>query len=231
MIKDTVLKYNINRLVFSEMKDYITQKNWTGGSGGMEKKRIILSTGSKNKVKEIKAILDDLDFEIIDKNEAGYPDIDVEENGDTLEENSKLKAMGIWELSGGIVLADDTGLFVDALDGDPGVHSARYSGEKASDKDNRDKLLKNLEGVEDRKARFRTVVTIIDEKGKVTAVEGISEGVITKEERGTSGFGYDSIFLPVGYDKTFGELTDFEKDKISHRARALEKLKEYFKKI
>lgn len=197
----------------------------------MEKKKIILSTGSKNKVKEIKAILGDSEFEILDKNEAGYPDIDVEENGDTLEENSKLKAMGIWELSGGIVLADDTGLFVDALDGEPGVHSARYSGENATDKENRDKLLKSLEGIEDRKARFRTVVTVIDENGNATAMDGISEGEITLEERGTSGFGYDSIFLPVGYDKTFGELSDVEKDGISHRARALEKLKEYFKRI
>ncbi|MGI5950090.1 RdgB/HAM1 family non-canonical purine NTP pyrophosphatase [Peptoniphilus sp.] len=191
--------------------------------------KLVLSTDNKNKIKEIKDVLKDLDIEILGKSDVGC-DFEVEENGDTLYDNALLKAQAIADKTDFYVLADDTGLFVNSLGGDPGVHSARYASEH-NDKLNREKLLKNLSDSEDRSAYFKTELVLIDPDKNIIPIEGICEGNIIEEERGDNGFGYDSIFMPLGYDKTFAEMTLDEKNKISHRSRALQKLKIKLTKI
>ncbi|NYB73208.1 RdgB/HAM1 family non-canonical purine NTP pyrophosphatase [Sedimentibacter hydroxybenzoicus DSM 7310] len=190
-------------------------------------RRIILSSGNKHKVSEIKGILKDMPFEVISKDDLGYNDFDVEENGTTLEENALKKATELHNLTKGIVIADDTGLFVDELNGDPGVYSARYAGEPTSDKNNRELLLKNLENVafEKRTAYFKTVIAIVLEDGSKMTAEGKVDGTIGFKEKGKNGFGYDSLFIAEDTGRTFAEMTDYEKNKISHRARALQNLK------
>ena len=197
-------------------------------------RKLILATHNTHKQKEMNAILESLGLNIIGLSE--YPQIgDIEETGTTLIENSIIKARAVYELTGLPSLADDTGLEVDALDGAPGVYSARYAGEGASFLDNIKKLLRNLEGVSElnRIARFRTVVTFIDGSRELYS-EGIVEGIITADQKGSGGFGYDPIFLPKGSQSTFSEMTQMEKNKISHRAKALIKMKKllepYFKK-
>ena len=190
-------------------------------------RRIILSSGNKHKVSEIKDILKDMPFEVISKDVLGYNDFDVEEDGTTLEENALKKAEELHRLTNGIVIADDTGLFVDALNGAPGVYSARYAGEPTSDKNNRELLLENLKDVpyEKRTAHFKTVIAVVFEDGSKMTAEGSAFGVIGFEEKGKNGFGYDSLFISDDRGKTFAEMTDEEKNKISHRARALQNLK------
>jgi len=158
----------------------------------------------------------------------GYKDFDVVEDGVTLEENAFKKAEELHKLVNGIVLADDTGLFVDALNGDPGVYSARYAGEPASDKNNRLMLLENLKGIpmDKRTAYFKTVIAVVFEDGNKMIAEGRVEGKIAFEERGQNGFGYDSLFIVSDTGKTFAEMSEEEKNSISHRARALINLKE-----
>lgn len=193
-------------------------------------KRIVLSTDNENKIREIKEILKEEDIEIYTKKDYDI-NLEVEENGKTLEENSYKKAKEIWKKVKEIVVADDTGLFVKSLNGEPGVKSARYSGEGASDFENRVKLIDRLKNIEDKRAKFVTVITVISKDGEVEIAKGICEGKIILEESGKSGFGYDSIFVPDGYDKTFSELGENIKNKISHRTKALENLKEILKKF
>lgn len=186
-------------------------------------KKVALSTDNKNKVKEIVAILGKYDFEIITKSELGVTE-EFEEIYNTLEENAHLKASELKKYCKEGVLADDTGLFVNALNGEPGVFSARYAGEEHDDKKNREKLLKNLEGIFDRSAYFKTVIVFIDENNREFVARGILKGDIIEEERGGNGFGYDSVFVPEGYTQTLAELSSEEKNKISHRKMALENL-------
>ncbi len=187
-------------------------------------KKLVLASQNKGKINEIKSILKDLDIEVL-----GISDIisikDIEESANTLEGNAKIKAEYVHQLIGGYTLADDTGLFVEALNMEPGVHTARYAGENSSDFDNRKKLLENLSNIDNRNAFFKTVLVLIDDKGKEYIVNGICNGSISKEERGETGFGYDKVFIPEGYDKTFSELSLEIKNKISHRAKALDELK------
>lgn len=187
--------------------------------------KIVLSTDNKNKLREIKEILADLDIEIFGKSEIDGIDFEVVEDGETLYDNALKKADAMAKRVDLAVLADDTGLFVNALDGEPGVHSARYASEH-DDKKNRKKLLKNLEGKEDRSAYFKTQIILIDSKKNIIPIEGVCEGKISEVERGDNGFGYDSIFIPEGFDKTFAEMSHEEKNEISHRARALKNLRE-----
>lgn len=191
------------------------------------RRKIILSSGNKHKINEIKDILKDTIFDVVSKNDLGYVDFDVEEDKETLEGNAFKKAEELHKLVNGIVIADDTGLFVDALDGDPGVYSARYAGEPVSYKDNNNLLLKNLEGVpmEKRTATFKTVMAVVLEDGSHLMAKGECKGRIAFEERGTNGFGYDPLFIVDGWDKTFSEMTEEEKNQISHRANALMNLK------
>ena len=187
-------------------------------------KKIALSTDNKNKILEIFPILSKYDFEIVTKSELNIKD-EFEEIYDTLEDNARLKARKLKKFCKFSVLADDTGLFVDSLNGEPGVFSARYAGIQGDSDANRKKLLDKLGNSTQRSAYFKTVLVFIDEEGNEIVVKGILNGSISYEERGENGFGYDKIFIPEGLDKTLAEITLEEKNKFSHRKRALEDLK------
>ena len=188
-------------------------------------REIVLSTDNINKLREIREILEDLDIKIYGKSDIEGLDFEVIEDGDTLYDNALKKASAMAERVDYAVLADDTGLFVKALNGEPGVHSARYASEH-DDKKNREKLLNNLKDKEDRSAYFKTEIILIDEDKNIIPIEGVCPGKISLEERGDNGFGYDSIFIPNGFDKTFAEMSHEEKNQISHRSRALKNLRD-----
>lgn len=188
-------------------------------------KKLILSTDNINKLREIREILQDLDVKIYGKSDIEGLDFEVIEDGDTLYDNALKKASAIADRVNYTVLADDTGLFVNSLNGEPGVHSARYASEH-DDKKNREKLLDNLKNKEDRSAYFKTQIILIDEDKNIIPIEGVCSGKISLEEKGDNGFGYDSIFVPDGFDKTFAEMSHEEKNEISHRARALKNLRD-----
>lgn len=185
---------------------------------------IIFATNNENKVSEVKSIVLEK-FDIISLKEAGI-EIDIAEPFDTLEENAKEKAKVIYELSHQDCFSEDTGLEVKSLNGEPGVKSARYAGEARSFENNIDKLLSKLADTTDRLARFRTVICLMY-KGKTVFFEGICQGSIVAERRGSAGFGYDSVFVPDGSIKTFAEMTMAEKNSFSHRKKAIEKLTGY----
>lgn len=186
---------------------------------------IVLATRNRGKLDEICALLEELPVRIHSLDAfPGAPE--VEEDAPTLEGNARKKAAEIFEFTGLPTLADDTGLEVSALKGRPGVHSARFSGPEANDEANRRLLLSRLSGVENRTARFRTVAAFASDEG-VKYFEGICSGHIGLNERGKGGFGYDSIFLPDGYDQTFAELPPAIKNQISHRGHALRKFVTY----
>lgn len=196
-------------------------------------KRIIAATQNKHKIEEIDKITKDFGFEIIARNDAGIPDFEIVEDGETFEENSYKKAYEIMKVSGEVTIADDSGIEVDYLDGKPGVYSARFAGENATDDDNNRKLVELLKDVpfEKRTARYVSVITMVYPDGKTIVARGEVEGNIVLEPSGTNGFGYDPYFQPVGYDKTFGNFTMEEKNKISHRGRALELLREKLEEV
>ena len=181
--------------------------------------KIIAATKNKNKLREFGEILKD--FEIISQEEAGV-DIDVEETGTTFEENSYLKAKAIYDITGITTIADDSGLCVDALNGEPGVYSARYGGEGYDDKGRVQLLLKNMKDVPDkeRTARFVCVITLVGDEGVLTA-RGECEGKIDYGPKGENGFGYDPVFYVDRFEKTLAEVTPEEKNSISHRGKAL----------
>lgn len=183
--------------------------------------RLIFATNNQNKVEEIKSIIEGL-FDIITLKDAGI-NIDIPEPHNTLEENATEKSITIHRLTGENCFSEDTGLEVEALNGDPGVRSARYAGEAKNAADNIVKLLQSLSGIENRKARFRTVISLII-NGSEHKFEGVCKGKITEEQKGELGFGYDSVFIPEGSNKTFGEMRLEEKNKFSHRERATVKL-------
>lgn len=199
----------------------------------MEMRKLVISTGNKNKVKEIAYMLRDMNIEVISKKDIGLGDLEVIEDGNTLEDNSILKARALAEKVDYkyIVMADDSGLFVDKLNGDPGVYSSRYAGEEGNDEKNNKKLLEALKDTEKRKAKFKTVIVLIAENKETLVVHGECKGTIGLTAKGTNGFGYDPLFIPEGFTKTFGELGEDIKNQISHRAKALEKLKEEIEKI
>jgi XTP/dITP diphosphohydrolase len=180
--------------------------------------RIVVATRNPHKLDEIRAILGGSGIEVVSLD--SFPDApEVVEDRPDLKGNAARKAETLHALTGLPTMADDTGLEVDALGGRPGVHSARYAGEDATDADNRRKLLAELAGESDRSARFRTVIAFATDDG-TEFFEGACEGTIIAEERGAGGFGYDPVFRPDGTDRTFGELSADEKNQISHRARA-----------
>ena len=174
-------------------------------------------------MREIASVLADLPIEILCSRDIQVPD--VEETEDTLEGNAALKATTIAAATGTLTISDDTGLEVDALDGAPGVYSARYAGEAATYEDNCRKLLEALAGRDDRRARFRTVVACASPGGLLFTVEGACEGRITREPRGSDGFGYDPLFYVPELGKTYAEMALDEKNQISHRGRALRAFK------
>ena len=195
--------------------------------------KLVLATRNEGKAREIGEILkDENGIELLSLR--NYPDApDVVEDGRTYEENAIKKASVLAEYSGHLTIADDSGLAVDALDGAPGVHSARYAGENASDEDRIVKLLDALQEVPDdrRLGRFICAVAIAEPHAQVQVVRGVCEGRIIRTPRGTAGFGYDPIFVPMGYDKTFAELGDEIKNQISHRAKALDEARKLLSQV
>jgi XTP/dITP diphosphohydrolase len=186
--------------------------------------QLLVATRNRHKLKEIESILAELNFEI--RSSADLPNLaEVAEDAGTIRDNAIKKAVETARVAKMLTLADDTGLEVDKLDGEPGVKSARYAGEEATSHENNKKLLGALKGVplEKRTARFRCVVAIADASGLVETVEGICNGTILEDERGGGGFGYDPLFIPDGQVKSFGELSPDVKNRISHRAKALQK--------
>lgn len=188
---------------------------------------IIAASKNQHKITEIDAITSELGLHVISRDEAGVPDVEIEEDGMTFEENSYKKANEIMKISGSIAIADDSGLEVECLDGAPGVYSARFAGDECSDKKNNEKLLSLLEAVpyKERRARFVSVITMVYPDGETLVARGECYGHILTEPAGENGFGYDPLFVPDGYQRTFAQLDPEEKNQISHRALALKRLK------
>lgn len=184
--------------------------------------KLILATNNKGKVKEFKEILTPLGFEVVSQSEAGI-DIEVEETGTSFEENAVLKAKAVYEISKTYVIADDSGLEVDALNGNPGIYSARYEGLKTSHERNM-RILEQLSGVDEerRTARFVCTICLIRDNGEIETVRGTCEGKIGYEENGKNGFGYDPIF--VYKNRTLAQMSEDEKNNISHRGNAIKEL-------
>ena len=195
---------------------------------------IIAATQNINKISELSDIMKAYGFQILSLSAAGIPALDIEEDGATFEENSLKKASVITGFSGKPAIADDSGLEVDCLNGAPGVYSARFAGIQGpcADNANNKKLLSLMKDVPDelRSGRFISVVTLVFPDGGIISAKGVCDGTIGREERGTGGFGYDPLFTPDGYEKTFAELSKEEKNRISHRAKALAMLKEKLNK-
>lgn len=188
--------------------------------------KLVFVTNNLHKIQEIKAIIND-DIEILCLKDIGFSD-EISEDCDTLEGNASQKASFIYDKYHCNCFADDTGLEIEALDGRPGVFSARYAGENCDFDDNMNKVLNELKSVENRKARFRTVISLIID-GKEKLFEGVVNGKMLKEKLGVEGFGYDPIFQPEGYNVSFAQMDASEKNKISHRGIATLKLIDYLK--
>lgn len=193
-------------------------------------KQIVLATRNKGKIKEFEALVADFDIAVKGLDDFG-PIPPVVEDGNTFEENAYKKAFHTARVLGFPALADDSGLEVDALDGSPGVYSARYAGEGATDEDNNIKLLKALNGETNRKAAFKCVLSIAVPTGPALVYEGSCEGEIADSMKGSNGFGYDPLFYYPPFNKTFAELTKEEKNKISHRGKAMAEMSREFDKV
>ncbi len=194
-------------------------------------KEVVLASSNPHKIEEIYEILKTLEYKILSMKEVGLGDMDIVEDGDTFEANSLIKAKAVYEATKMPAIGDDSGLMVDYLNGEPGVYSARYSGEDKNYAANNEKLLKNLEGVpmEKRGAKFVTVITLMFSPEDYVVARGEVHGLIGEELKGSNGFGYDPLFVVPEKGKTFAELTSDEKNSISHRANALVKLQEILK--
>ena len=192
--------------------------------------KIIFATGNENKLKEIRQIMQDMDVEIISMKEAGI-NIEIEETGTTFLENADLKAKTIWDITGGIVMADDSGLVIDYLNGEPGLYSARYMGENTSYDIKNANILERMKAAKgnERSARFVASIVCILPNGKELSVVETMEGIIADKVAGENGFGYDPILYLPDYDCTSAELSDNEKNKISHRGKALRLMREKLK--
>lgn len=190
--------------------------------------KVILASRNQGKLREMREILSKFGMEVISRDDAGLPPEEVEETGATFEENSYIKARAILDLAGLPTIADDSGLMVDALDGVPGVYSARYAGEHCTYLDNNLKLLQSLRDVpmEKRTAKFVSVMTMLFPDGTKLVARGECPGVILTELRGAEGFGYDPLFVPEGESRSFAEMSPEEKNRISHRARSLARLED-----
>ena len=193
--------------------------------------KLILASNNANKLKEFRSLVADLDIELLSQKEAGC-DFEVEETGTTFEENAYLKASAVTEATGIAAVADDSGLCVDALGGEPGIYSARYGlGHAASDEERYRYLLQKMEGVEDRSARFVCCICCTFPDGSVIRSRGECEGEILLAPKGQNGFGYDPVFHPLCLDKSMAELSPEEKNAISHRGTALRALIEELRKL
>ena len=196
-------------------------------AGNSGKISLIFATGNEHKVKEIQEVIG-AGIKLLNLSDLGFTG-EIPEDHNTIEENAAQKAWFIYNKYHISCFADDTGLEIDALQGEPGVYSARYAGIHCTFEDNMNKVLAALTGIENRNARFRTVIALV-ENGRLSTFQGEIKGSITREKRGRHGFGYDPIFLPDGFNHTFAEMGPREKNRISHRALAIQKLVNYLKK-
>lgn len=188
---------------------------------------LIFATNNLHKIKEAKEILNKLNINILSLKDINF-NIKLQENSNTIKENASQKARYVYEITKKNCFADDTALEVEALNNEPGVFSARYAGENANSQKNIEKLLNKLKNINNRKAKFRTIIALII-NGKEYFFEGIVNGIISNKKKGSNGFGYDPVFMPSGYKKTFAEMKASEKNKISHRNIALIKLYDFLK--
>ncbi len=193
--------------------------------------KLILASNNAKKLRELKAILSDMDVELFSQSEAGC-DFEVDETGTTFEENAYLKAIAVYEATGEATVADDSGLMVEALNGEPGVYSARYApgGHDATDKEKYEYLLSKMEGIENRAAKFVTSICCILPGGEIIRSAGECRGEILPYPHGEGGFGYDPVFKPEGYDTSMAVLGPEVKNQISHRANALREFKKELRK-
>lgn len=193
--------------------------------------RVVIGSNNTHKIREIQEILSEFNFTCISLDDFGLRDFEIEENADTFEGNSLIKAEAVLKECNLPTIADDSGLMVDSLNGEPGVFSARYAGESCDDMKNNLKLLEALKGESNRSAKFVSVITMLFPSGRKIVARGECYGKILESLKGSTGFGYDPLFLPDGYDETFAQMSSDEKNRISHRSKALdilkEKLKEY----
>lgn len=194
----------------------------------MNKQQIIVATNNAGKMLEIRDIGKDIPVQFKSLKDIWPEPPSIPETGSTFEENAAQKATWVYERKKTWILADDSGLEVDALQGEPGIYSSRYAGEEQNNKKNIEKLLKKLDGIafKDRRARFHCVMVLMGPGNYTKIVHGVCEGSITFEPRGNVGFGYDPVFVPQGYEKTFAEMTQEQKNSLSHRGKALLALKE-----
>ena len=194
--------------------------------------KLILASNNKKKLRELEEILSDMDVELLSQREAGC-DFEVEETGTTFAENAYLKAKAVADATGLAAVADDSGLMVEALNGEPGVYSARYApgGHEASDKEKYEYLLSKLVNVEHRAAKFVSSICCILPDGSIIRTEGECRGEILREPAGEGGFGYDPVFMPQGYDRSMAELGTDVKNRISHRANALREFKKKLREL
>ncbi len=194
--------------------------------------KLILASNNKKKLRELGEILSDMDVELLSQREAGC-DFEVEETGTTFAENAYLKAKAVADATGLAAVADDSGLMVEALNGEPGVYSARYApgGHEASDKEKYEYLLSKLVNVEHRAAKFVSSICCILPDGSIIRTEGECRGEILREPAGEGGFGYDPVFMPQGYDRSMAELGTEVKNRISHRANALREFKKKLREL
>lgn len=190
-------------------------------------RRLVVASGNAHKIREIAEIF--TEFEVVSQKEAGF-DEDVEETGKTFAENALIKARAACKALGCITLADDSGLCVDALDGAPGIYSARYCGRHGADAENRAVLLKNMQGKTERRAYFNSALALVYPDGRELIAEGQTYGEILEKEDGTGGFGYDPLFFSDDLQKSFGKATAEEKNSVSHRFRALQKMRELWER-
>jgi XTP/dITP diphosphohydrolase len=192
---------------------------------------IVAASQNKHKIVEMEAITKQFGMDIVGRDDFGVPLVEIVEDGETFEENSFKKANEIMKLCGKITIADDSGIVVDALNGAPGIYSARFAGEECDDRKNNEKLLELLKDIpmEKRTGRFVSVITMVYPDGKTIVARGECEGHIMYKESGQNGFGYDPLFRPLGYAVSFGEIPAEEKNNISHRAKALIELQKQLK--
>lgn len=194
--------------------------------------KIVLATKNNHKIREIEALFDDMAIQFLSLKD--FPNVpDIVEDADTFEGNALKKARAAAEWTKEVAMADDSGLQVDALNGEPGVYSSRYAGENAADKENNKKLLNEIKGIpfEKRGARYKCIIAVVFPSGEEKMAEGECKGFIAFEPKGKNGFGYDPIFYLPEYNKTMAELSPEEKNKISHRAKAICNIKKIFKKM
>lgn len=190
--------------------------------------KLLVATNNQGKLKEFNEILGELGITCVSLKDMGIS-VEVEETGTTFLENALLKAKEIYKIANVPTISDDSGLMVDSLNGEPGVYSARYAGEPSDDNNNMDKLIGNLKGIKNRTARFKSVIAAVFSEEDILVSEGECEGVIIDEKRGENGFGYDPIFYVESFGKTFAQMSDAEKNSLSHRGNAIRALKEQLK--